>query len=87
MDEQERVPATVGSVPVIVVDVAAADAPEEGARMSITQGVDAEGSPRVTAIVPDPDGEWVVAGIVPSHDPDGYVSVYLNNPSRLDLTD
>ena len=87
MEEQERVPSTLDAAPVIVVYVDEADAPEESARMSINRDLDADGEERVSGIVPDPDGEWVVASVGPSADHPGYVSVYLNNPSRPDLPD
>ncbi|MDP8922358.1 MAG: hypothetical protein M3O34_05710, partial [Chloroflexota bacterium] len=73
--------------PAILVTVGAKDAPEEGARMSIVEGTGAAGNARVTDLVPDPAGAWVVERVYPSPEHAGYVSVYLENPSRPDLPD
>ena len=87
MAEQERVPSTLDTAPVISVYVAAADAPEEGARMSIRKDRDVDGNVRVSELKPDPDGEWVVASVGPSAKDPGHVSVFLSNPRRPDLRD
>ena len=86
MGEQQRRP-TTEDAPIISVDIRAEDAPSIGARMSVDyvaqdggRGID------VTWLAPDPNGAWVVT-YVSRPDAQSRVMVFLESPSRLDLSD